>query len=105
MRVYDADCVLRWVGPEPSDRNIGDVVVIVVSTDQKHPAEVRCGPEREGITECWRIAELEIGSGGPRLIGIDPSDTALFENINDSISAFRIINRTHDVVELSEVDR
>ena len=43
---------LRWFGPEPSDRDIGDVVVVVVGTDQEHPVDVCCCPERKSVTEC-----------------------------------------------------
>jgi len=34
--------VLCWFGPEPSDRDIDNVVIIVIGTDQEHPVDVCC---------------------------------------------------------------
>ena len=42
----------RWFGSEPSEWDIGDIIVVVVGTDQEHPTDVHCGPECKGITEC-----------------------------------------------------
>jgi len=51
----------RWFGPETSDRNLANVIVIIIGTDEEHPVDVCCGPEREGIAKRWRVAKFEVG--------------------------------------------
>ena len=52
---------LRWFDPEPDNWDIGDIVVIIISSDEEHAVDVCCGPEREGIAKCRRVAEFEVG--------------------------------------------
>ena len=52
---------LGWFGPEPSGWDIGDIAVIIISSDEEHPVDVCCGPEREGIAKRRRVAEFEVG--------------------------------------------
>jgi len=94
-----------WFGPEPSDRNIDDIVVAVVGTDQQHPADVGCCPERKSITECWRVAEFEVGCSRPCLFGVDATDATFLEDVDDGISPVLAVDCPHDIVDLGKIDR
>ena len=47
-------------GPEPSDRHLGDIVVIIIGVDEEHPIDVCCGPESEGIAKRRSVAKYEV---------------------------------------------
>jgi hypothetical protein len=65
---------------------------------------VNCGPKRESTTDCWRVAEFELGCDPPGPFGIDTSNPVLLNPIRDCASALVAIDCTDDMVDPSEIE-